>query len=327
MASNIPPGPAAPQRHPLRFMAVLVLIILVLGAGASWLYVQFNRPRALVETKPPAPLVSPPAVVAPKPEVAPAPAVPSFDIVRVGPQGNAVVAGRAQPGAVVTIKDGGRVWGTVTADSQGAFVFVPAQNLLPGMHEITLLETLPDGKVVEGVENASINLPGNGKDAFTVLSGPEGSRVLSGQGPQAGVLAMGAVDYDTHGHALFSGTAPAGATVKVMMNGKPLGVAVADQAGYWHLKAAVPSSGIITLEALRAGKMLSEVSVPFAPEQLAQALKAGHVIIEPGDNLWMIARHVYGHGTLYSLIYSANASQIHNPNLIFPGQAFVLPKP
>jgi len=27
------------------------------------------------------------------------------------------------------------------------------------------------------------------------------------------------------------------------------------------------------------------------------------------------------------LIYSANAGQIHDPNLIFPGQNFVLPKP
>jgi nucleoid-associated protein YgaU len=30
---------------------------------------------------------------------------------------------------------------------------------------------------------------------------------------------------------------------------------------------------------------------------------------------------------MYTLIYTANASQIHDPNLIFPGQAFALPKP
>jgi nucleoid-associated protein YgaU len=41
----------------------------------------------------------------------------------------------------------------------------------------------------------------------------------------------------------------------------------------------------------------------------------------------LIARHVYGHGTLYTLIYKANSTLIHDPNLIFPGQAFSIPKP
>jgi len=49
-------------------------------------------------------------------------------------------------------------------------------------------------------------------------------------------------------------------------------------------------------------------------------------VIAPGQNLWLIARHVYGHGTLYTLIYTANSKLIRDPNLIFPGQAFAIPK-
>lgn len=44
-----------------------------------------------------------------------------------------------------------------------------------------------------------------------------------------------------------------------------------------------------------------------------------------GDSLWKIAKSSYGKGSDYSRIYEANKSQIKNPNLIYPGQVFVLP--
>lgn len=44
-----------------------------------------------------------------------------------------------------------------------------------------------------------------------------------------------------------------------------------------------------------------------------------------GDSLWRISKKMLGRGTRYTQIYEANASQIRNPNLVFPGQVFVLP--
>ena len=44
-----------------------------------------------------------------------------------------------------------------------------------------------------------------------------------------------------------------------------------------------------------------------------------------GDSLWRISRKLLGHGTRYTQIYEANARQIRNPKLIYPGQVFVLP--
>lgn len=327
---------AAPKRRNLRYILLTVLVILALGDGALLLYFHYHknaRQNAPQAASLPAslPATQPLAAAKPLPQ-APAPAVsqplPTFDIVRVDPQGNAVLAGRAVPGAKVTVKDGDAVLGTVVADSQGEFVLLPSTPLLPGAHEITLSETLPDGKVVQGAQSASVDLPGGGQSALAVVSGPGGSQVMTGQGPKPGQLGMGAVDYDTHGKAIFSGTAPAGATVKVTLGGKELGVAQSDSSGHWRLKAPIPATpGIITLNATtRDGMALAPVSVPFAPEKLSTALSDGHVLIEPGDNLWMIARKVYGQGVMYTLIYAANAGEIHNPNLIFPGQDFVLPK-
>ncbi|KZK92474.1 MULTISPECIES: Ig-like domain-containing protein [unclassified Pseudovibrio] len=50
-----------------------------------------------------------------------------------------------------------------------------------------------------------------------------------------------------------------------------------------------------------------------------------NVIIRRGDNLWTISRRLYGKGTRYTTIYQANSQQIQNPDMIFPGQVFMLP--
>ncbi|WP_404405041.1 LysM peptidoglycan-binding domain-containing protein [Pelagibacterium halotolerans] len=52
---------------------------------------------------------------------------------------------------------------------------------------------------------------------------------------------------------------------------------------------------------------------------------SGQAIIRRGDNLWTIARRVYGEGIRYTQIYEANTDQIRDPDLIYPGQVFTLP--
>ena len=48
--------------------------------------------------------------------------------------------------------------------------------------------------------------------------------------------------------------------------------------------------------------------------------------ITRGDNLWQISRKTYGNGLRYTVIFDANKDQIRDPDLIYPGQIFVLPK-
>jgi len=63
--------------------------------------------------------------------------------------------------------------------------------------------------------------------------------------------------------------------------------------------------------------------------------KGKHVVVVPsistrvvvrGDSLWRISRSTYGRGARYSVIYKANRDQIRDPDLIYPGQIFVLPR-
>ena len=48
-------------------------------------------------------------------------------------------------------------------------------------------------------------------------------------------------------------------------------------------------------------------------------------IVSRGDSLWHISKRIYGRGIRYTVIFDANAPQIRNPDLIYPGQIFVLP--
>ena len=47
--------------------------------------------------------------------------------------------------------------------------------------------------------------------------------------------------------------------------------------------------------------------------------------VSRGDSLWRLSQLTYGAGTRYAVIYKANKEQIRNPNLIYPGQIFVMP--
>ncbi|WP_284390628.1 LysM peptidoglycan-binding domain-containing protein [Devosia yakushimensis] len=57
----------------------------------------------------------------------------------------------------------------------------------------------------------------------------------------------------------------------------------------------------------------------------AARFASGKAIIRTGDNLWTIARRVYGAGIKYTTIYEANNGQIRDPDRIYPGQVFDLP--
>lgn len=53
--------------------------------------------------------------------------------------------------------------------------------------------------------------------------------------------------------------------------------------------------------------------------------KDGRVVIQPGNNLWTIARVLYGSGAKFTMLYEANKEQIRDPNRIYPGQVFRTP--
>ncbi len=63
--------------------------------------------------------------------------VPTFDIARIEPTGEAVIAGRAAPGATVELLRNGEVHDRAVADQSGQFVIVPPR-LPSGTYDLTL---------------------------------------------------------------------------------------------------------------------------------------------------------------------------------------------
>jgi hypothetical protein len=78
---------------------------------------------------------------------APEATLPSVDVVRVEPDGAAVIAGRAAPGAELIVLHNGAPIGTATADAFGEWVFIPAAPLPAGAHEFGLVVKRVQGGV------------------------------------------------------------------------------------------------------------------------------------------------------------------------------------
>ena len=154
-------------------------------------------------------------------------------------------------------------------------------------------------------------------------------RVLQGLSAQQG-LALDQVDYDQAGAIRFAGSAQPEATVRVYVNERHVGDAQANGQGRWTL---VPRDAVevgrhrLRLDQLAAaGTVAARIEVPFQRDQLPEgSLPDGRVVVQPGNNLWRLARAAYGRGVQYTVIYEANRDQIRNPRLIFPGQVFTVP--
>lgn len=259
---------------------------------------------------------------------------PSFDIVRIGPDGNTVIAGRAVPGAEVTIEDHGRTLGTAQADQSGSWVFLPAAPLPPGPRQLTLSERTEHGQIAgEGAAVLVVPSPGGAspRPALAMLTTPRAPPlIVEAPGKRRGELALEALDFGRGGHDVrFSGTAPPGAAVRAYVDNHLLGQTTAGPNGTWSL---VPSAPIapgrheLRLDQLDAGaQVVARVAAPFNSEPMPTAPRPDSVIVQPGYSLWRIARRVYGSGVRYTVIYQANREAIEDPNLIYPGQVFTLP--
>ena len=80
------------------------------------------------------------------------PSAPSVDLVRIEPNGDAVIAGRAAPNSELILLDNGEPIGTVKADEFGEWVFVPDQPLDEGGHEFGLVLKSVEGTVTVPAE-------------------------------------------------------------------------------------------------------------------------------------------------------------------------------
>jgi hypothetical protein len=133
------------------------------------------------------------------------------------------LSGTAEAGATVTVLDGTKTVGTATADATGAWS-VTASNLADGAHNFTT--TVTDGAGNTGAPSAV--------RAVTVDTVAPMATAAPKFSPDSGPVGDGATNAK---NIVLSGTAEAGATVKVLDGTKVVGTATADASGNWSLAA------------------------------------------------------------------------------------------
>src|ERR1035437_10930494 len=149
--TDVTPPPVQPTnlRQALFIGFGLLAIALIVVLALRPIFLAHDAERA----------ASPPAGKAQTPPSAQGPPAPAFDIVRVNPAGDTVIAGRAAPGAEVTIRQGGKDIGRAHADDRGEWVFLPSEPLAAGARELTLSERTRDGQEIAGSGSVLLVVP------------------------------------------------------------------------------------------------------------------------------------------------------------------------
>jgi hypothetical protein len=129
------------------------------------------------------------------------------------------ISGTAEAGSTVTVTVDGTVLGTVTANGAGAWNYTPVAALAQGSHTATATATDAAGNT--SVPSAARN--------FTVDTVAPGTPVITAP--------VGTVATTT---PVVSGTAEAGSTVRVRLDGTPVGTVTADASGAWSYTPASP---------------------------------------------------------------------------------------
>jgi len=313
-------------------VVIIFLVIIALAFGGYWAAKRFGvigggePPVEAVEET--APAETP--VEEPEPGVAP----PSFDIVRVDRTGYAVIAGRAAPEATVVVLGNGEELVRTTAIGDGSWAANTETPLEGGPVELSLVMTTKDGLEVASEDTIVVYVPEREGDRPLVLRTTPGgaTEVLqrpTDPDPNASTLALEAIDYDDTGAVIFSGRADPEQMVQVFVDRQFVGQAMSEEDGSWSLSATIPP-GRYTLQVIQLdefGNPAKAIELPFERARASDiVISDGRVVVQPGNNLWRIARVAYGEGFQYTVIYEANAEQIRDPDLIYPGQVFTVPE-
>jgi nucleoid-associated protein YgaU len=310
--------------------------------------------------------------------------VPSFDVALVEPTGEAVIAGRATPGATVELLRNGELHDRAVADRSGQFVMVPPR-LPPGTYELTLRSRQADGKEATSTQSVAVALePTANEGPVVALMAPgKPTRVLSeapksAAGPASGAepVVVETVETEPGGKLHVSGRARPGAAVRLYLNDSFVAAVTAGDDGRLSVtinQGVASGSYRVRLDEMESNSsaVRARAEVPFNASDTVvtgslqvqatasppsgtqesrgesrgpqQATADGAVqpdksspssVVVPkittatvsrGDSLWRISQRTLGGGQRYAIIYRANREQIRNPNLIYPGQIFVLP--
>lgn len=287
----------------LAIFGLVILLAVALGVFARW---QVTRNEAAAPQAESAPVTAeqapqavapqdiPPQAAAPMPEEPGQGATrPTFDVVRVEPGGEAIIAGRAAPGSEVELLANGNVIDRTRANEAGEFVLMPPP-LQAGSHEL-VLRTKDAGS--RQAVTVSVPQPGGGEVLVVVGEPGKPSQVVQAgapESPSAGALSqvpgyvqtpagadtplrIGAVEAES-GRLFVQGSGPPGGKTVIYLNDAPLAEATVGPDGRWSLTVSKGLSAgdyRIRIDQMGPdGKVIARAEVPFTSQVAALAQSA-----------------------------------------------------
>ena len=254
-------------------------------------------------------------------------AVPTFDVVRIEPGGNIIVAGRWRPNQNISIIINGKIVATERTSARGEFAYAPTHPLAPGNYTISLLGV---GQDVKSESKVFVYISEHGaENSLSLLMTRDGSKLF--QAPSKlvdGDLVVSQIDYLDTGRIVVTGDALPRLRVSLSLNDKYIGFARASDHRHFGLGADVGElvSGQEYSLTVRLhdgdGNTVAKVTHDFIMPEMTGDEDTFYTV-RRGDCLWIIARNFLRRGILFSIIAARN--NIKTPDLIFPAQRLQIP--
>lgn len=245
-------------------------------------------------------------------------AVLSVQAVDVEPE-KVFIAGSGEPGARVQVYIDNTFRGTTTVGPEGGFLFEMPQALASGEYNLRIDEVDNSGVVKSRVAVVIEHQVEKTVAAADTESAPVEPVQEEAPTPvQATSIEETGEENHTESPVQTAGVQPETVTGK------------SEDDTPEAENDSIAESATETVELVQQDETVADegeaVMVQPQAEPASKVIRTGtSVIIRRGDSLWRISRRMLGQGRKYTMIFEANANQIQDPDLIFPGQVFDVP--
>ena len=253
----------------------------------------------------------------------------TFDVVRINKNGDVIIAGKTLPDTELHLFDGNDKLATLNSDSHGDWMWMSEDPLKPGIKRFNL--KLSKNKENFSSQNNVIILVEKNKPKFPKIikfssNDNAGINILTSEKKLNG-LGLDTIEYYEDKKLKISGRATPNSKIELFLSDIVYEETFADLDGVWKIE----------LNEIEFLKYELKIETHINNEKIAiktsiledfksSLLIEKKIVVEDGNSLWRIAKRTLGGGIYYSEIYKNNIKKINNPDLIFPGQVFNIPK-
>ena len=279
--------------------------------------------------------------------------IPKVDILKVSPDGSYIIAGKGKPNSTISILEKGNKIESVDADESGSWVIVSKDNLESGDNLLIINQDNIDGSSTQSKEIyvTKIDKKNETKPLVIEIENDDGGKLSIIQSPsikklesnvennltlskkqinKKNVFKIQSVSFSQDGSLSIQGIANYGSNIEILVNKNLSSIFLKNKPEWIFNSSYKLDYGMYKLVAnlkSQNNTILDSITLPFMRSEMPSGeLPDNYVLIKPGDMLWTISFKIYGNPLKYIEIYEENRDQITNPDLIFPGQVFSIPK-